>query len=97
MLDLPMQTAEQRRAYRRFRSELKKAGFCALQESIYVCLLRNTSSAVGMLNLIDRIAPREGSVQALPMSLQTFRAMTALRGFSFDMGVFSDDFIVISD
>ena len=97
MMDLPMKTSAQRRAYRRFRAEMKRIGFCSIQESVYVCLLRNSSSAQGVARFLGQTAPKEGSVQLLPMSLMTFSTMTAIRGPSFDFAVFADDVLLITN
>lgn len=36
MFDLPVETSEQRREYRRFRKSLINEGFCMIQYSVYV-------------------------------------------------------------
>ena len=45
MFDLPMETSEERRNYRKFRKNLIKNGFIMMQESVYVKLVMNQGSA----------------------------------------------------
>lgn len=92
--DLPMQTKEHRRSYRRFLSELKRNGFCALQESVYVRLLRDYAQRPAVLDHLNHIAP-EGKVSVLSFSLSRFQQMEPLRGPGFNMAFFSDDTLYI--
>ena len=41
MFDLPTETSEERRDYRKFRKNLIKNGFIMMQESVYVKLVMN--------------------------------------------------------
>ncbi len=93
--DLPVQTAEQRREVQKFRKEMRRRGFLQLQESVYVKLLRNTSSSENEIAAVRKLAPQDGLVQALPMSLQVFGGMRALIGSGFDMKLFSDDLLFL--
>ena len=45
MFDLPTETSEDRRNYRKFRKNLIKNGFIMMQESVYVRLAMNQGSA----------------------------------------------------
>ena len=96
LFDLPTQTGVQRREYRIFIKGLRQNGFYMFQESVYVCLLNNISTATSVRERIEGFAPKEGSIQLLPMSLKTFSSFVAIRGTPFDISFFSDDFLVIS-
>ncbi len=95
MFDLPMQTAADRREYARFRKLLRKEGFLIFQESCYIKLLRNVSSARAEMERIRRGLPPDGLVHILPMSLGLFRSMQCLLGTPFDFGTFSDDLVFL--
>ena len=95
LFDLPMKTAADRRAYAHFRKLLRKEGFVIFQESCYIRLLRNISSAQGELERIRRELPPEGLVHILPMSLGQFRSMQCLLGTPYDFGTFSDDVVYL--
>ncbi|MDO4838730.1 MAG: CRISPR-associated endonuclease Cas2 [Clostridia bacterium] len=91
--DLPTLTSEQRRDAQKFRKKLIASGFLSLQESVYVKLLRNASGADSEVAAVQQLAPREGVVQVIPMSLQVFQNMRTLTGEGFNMKVFADDLI----
>ena len=96
MFDLPVSTAEERRSYRRFRKNLLKAGYCAVQESVYVKLLRSSRTVDAELLHLKLLAPDNGKVLAMPMPLAQFKLMTAIRGAEFDFSLFSDDIVYVS-
>lgn len=93
--DLPTLTSMQRRDARVFRKKLLENSFVQLQESVYVKLLRNTSSTDNETAIVQELAPQEGSVQILPVSLQVFRNMRTLTGVGFDMKLFADDLVFL--
>lgn len=91
--DLPTLTPQQRRDAQKFRKKLIARGFLPLQESVYVKLLRNASGADGEVTAMQKLAPPEGVVQVIPMSLQVFQNMRTLTGDGFNMKVFADDLV----
>jgi CRISPR-associated protein Cas2 len=93
MFDLPMATSEERRIYSAFRKRLIKSAYTAMQESVYVKLLRNVSSAGAELEKLREYAPETGRILALPVSLQGFRRLLAVRGENFDISGFSDSIL----
>ena len=95
LYDLPTQTTVQRHDAQKFRKELLAHGYLALQESVYVKLLRNTSNTDSEVEAVQKLAPQEGMVQVLPMSLQVFQAMRTVTGVGFDMHVFADDLVFL--
>ncbi len=93
--DLPTQTSDQRRDAQKFRKKLLATGFLPMQESIYVKLLRNASGTESEVAAVQKLAPQEGNVQAIPMSLQVFQSMRTLTGDGFNMKLFADDLIFL--
>jgi len=95
LFDLPADTKLRQREYRRFRKAIMKEGYMAIQESVYVKLLRSTSSLAGEYRKIGMVSPENGNVFLLPMTLTQFRRMRAIRGNAFDFELFSDDIVCI--
>ena len=92
--DVPMQKRSERRNYARFRAALKKIGFLAMQESVYVKLLRNRSLAAETIKEATASAP-DGNISVLTLPLSEFRQLRALRGTPFNMAAFSDDILYL--
>ena len=65
MFDLPTETSEEKRSYRKFRKNLIKNGFIMMQESVYVKLALNQGSADLVVKNIRRFCPEKGLVQIL--------------------------------
>lgn len=93
MYDLPNATPKQRQVYYRFRKALAATGFISVQKSVYIRLLRNVSSAASETAKIRAIAPSEGTVNVLQLSLNSFKAMATVSGDPFPMDLFSDDIV----
>ena len=93
--DLPVLTASQRRNAAQFRKRLLKLGFTQVQESVYVQLVHNESALKAELLKIKSFAPKDGLVQVLPMSLQTFQGMQTLCGQGFNQNRFADDLVFL--
>ena len=66
--DLPTETAEERRDYRRFRAALLKNGFFMMQESVYSKLALNQNVANGICDSIKKHKPSAGLVQMLTVT-----------------------------
>ena len=95
LFDLPSKTKAEQKSYIIFRKNLKKNGYMQLQESIYVKLLRNSSTIKSELLYLDKIAPEVGSVLALPLTLNEFSKTVAIRDSDFDFNLFSNDILFI--
>ena len=80
MFDLPTETSEERRNYRKFRKNLIKNGFIMMQESVYVKLVMNQGSADLVVKNIRRFCPGEGLVQILQVTEKQFSKMEFLVG-----------------
>lgn len=80
MFDLPVETTEQKREYRRFRNYLIKNGFLMLQESIYSKLALNQTVAESVAKSVRKNKPKEGLVQMLVITEKQFSRMELISG-----------------
>ncbi|UQS85967.1 CRISPR-associated endonuclease Cas2 (plasmid) [Nicoliella spurrieriana] len=80
MFDLPIQTSEERRNYRKFRKELINEGFLMIQYSVYarVCLNRNTAKLLE--GRIRTFAPERGVIQTFMLTEKQYNDMHFLIG-----------------
>ena len=90
MFDLPVDTATQRREYRKFRKYLIKQGFLMLQESNYCKMVPNSAAGEGVIAGLRMNKPPEGSVQILKVTEKQFNKMEYLVGES-KSNVINDD------
>lgn len=80
MFDLPVETSEERRAYRKFRKKLISEGFLMMQYSIYVRVCVSRQSAKYMERRIKTFLPEEGLVQTLMVTEKQYNYMHFLVG-----------------
>lgn len=80
MFDLPVETANQRREYRRFIKFLKKEGFIMFQESIYVKLSINESGVKLMKERLKAHVPSKGLVSMITITEKQFQNIDFLQG-----------------
>lgn len=88
--DLPTETSEDRRNYRRFRSGLMKSGFIMMQESVYCKLLMNSTADHYVREAVRKIKPPKGTVQMLTITEKQFAGIEYLTG-KFHTDVISTD------
>lgn len=88
--DLPIETAENRREYSRFRRMLIKNGFIMLQESVYCRMALNQNVATSLSATIKKNKPSKGLVQILIVTERQFSKMDYIVG-EFNTDVLSDD------
>lgn len=88
--DLPTETVENRRDYRRFRKTLITNGFLMLQESVYCRMALNQNVASSIVETIRRNKPPKGLVQALIITEKQFSKMDYIVG-EWSTDVISDD------
>ena len=94
MFDLPVETAAERRAYRKFVKLLKKLGFIMFQESIYVKLSINESSVKATAKVIQNNVPDKGMVSMLTVTEKQFGSIDYMLG-SFQTDIIDTDEKVI--
>lgn len=80
MFDLPTETAENRKAYRKFRRFLLNEGFLMHQFSIYSKLLLNDTSSKAMLARLRKNNPEDGIITILSITEKQFSRMVFLSG-----------------
>lgn len=91
MFDLPTETPEERKGYRKFRKNLIKNGFIMMQESVYVKLAMNQGSADLIVKSIRKFCPEKGLIQILQVTEKQFSKMEFLIGESQTEYVDSDE------
>lgn len=80
MFDLPVETEEQRRAYRVFRRNLIQEGFVMIQYSIYVRVCPSREYAGRLENRLKKNLPQEGNVRLLCVTEKQYADMKLLVG-----------------
>ena len=93
--DLPTDTNEDKRNYRKFRKVLIKNGFLMLQESVYTRMLITPSAGQALLNVIKKNKPPEGLVQIMTVTEKQFSKMEYITGEYHSDVVDSDERLVI--
>ena len=78
--DLPVETSEERRNYRKFRKHLIKSGFLMLQESVYVKLALNFTQVEQIVTEVKKEKPTKGSIQILSVTEKQFAKMEHISG-----------------
>ncbi|GEP23986.1 MAG: CRISPR-associated endonuclease Cas2 [Lentilactobacillus diolivorans] len=80
MFDLPVETSEERRAYRKFRKALINEGFLMIQFSVYVRVCVTRQSADFMEKRIAAISPDSGIIQSLMLTEKQYNDMHFILG-----------------
>lgn len=93
--DLPTETAEDKREYRKFRKLLIKNGFLMLQKSVYCRMLLTPSASNAVLNLIRKNRPLQGIVQVLTVTEKQFAGMECITGEHHSEVIDSDERLII--
>ncbi len=93
--DLPTETPDDRRNYRRFRKALISNGFIMMQESVYCRLLINAGAGKAAMDTVRKNRPPAGLVQMLTVTEKQFAGMEYLVGRLETDVVTSDERLVI--
>ena len=80
MFDLPTETAEDRRNYRKFRKMLINNGFLMMQESVYTRMLINQTAVKTVVDTVEKNKPPRGLVQLLTVTEKQFSKMEYIVG-----------------
>ena len=78
--DLPTETAEERRDYRRFRAALLKNGFFMMQESVYSKITLNNTAANVIKETVRKLKTGKGLIQMLTVTERQFENMEFVLG-----------------
>lgn len=84
MFDLPMDTAQERREYAKFRKKLINEGFLMIQYSVYVRVCVTRQTAQFLENRVKKFLPSGGVVQSLMITEKQYNDMHFLVGKSVD-------------
>lgn len=96
MFDLPTETNEDKRNYRKFRRTLIKNGFIMMQESVYCRMILNQSIERTLIETIKKNKPPKGLVQLMTVTEKQFAKTIYIAGQSENDIVDSDErFIVL--
>lgn len=93
--DLPTETGENKRDYRKFRKVLIKNGFIMLQESVYSRMLITPGAGELVVNVIRKNKPPQGIVQILTVTEKQFSQMEYIVGEHKSDAVDSDERLVV--
>lgn len=93
--DLPTETLEDRKNYRKFRRFLIKDGFMMLQESVYAKLALNSTQVSQIINEVKNSQPEKGSVQILSVTEKQFSKMEIISGKSNSNVVDTDERLLL--
>ena len=78
--DLPTETAEERRDYRRFSAALLKNGFFMMQESVYSKIILNNTAANVIKETVRKLKTGKGLIQMLTVTERQFENMEFVLG-----------------
>ena len=92
--DLPTETLENKREYRRFRKVLIKNGFLMMQESVYCRMLITPSSGKAVMDIIRKNRPSEGIVQLMTVTEKQFAGMEYITGEHHSEVIESDERLI---
>ena len=95
IFDLPVGTAPERKAYRKFRKYLIRAGFIMMQESVYSKLCLNASAAKVVNENVKKHKPEKGLVELLIVTEKQYASIEYIVGSSDNEYVVSTDRVVI--
>lgn len=95
MFDLPTETNEDKRNYRKFRKTLIKNGFIMMQESVYCRMILNQSIERTVIETIKKNKPPKGLVQLMTVTEKQFAKTIYIVGQSESDIVDSDERFVV--
>ncbi|MBP3225725.1 MAG: CRISPR-associated endonuclease Cas2 [Methanobrevibacter sp.] len=93
--DLPTETSEDRREYRKFRKMLLKNGFLMMQKSVYSKLVLNATAANTVMSTVRANCPVLGLVQMLTVTEKQYNNIEIVIGDNSSEVINSTDKLVI--
>lgn len=93
--DLPMDSLEEKREYRKFRKALIKNGFIMMQESVYCKLMTTPLVENSVKNMIQMNKPSKGVVQTLVVTEKQFVKMEYVVGENKSDIIDNEDRVII--
>ena len=95
LFDLPVESLENKRDYRKFHKFLVTSGFLMLQESVYCKLALNQTVAQAVMSSVRKERPSEGNVKMMIITEKQFARMECLVGDEKDSVVDTDEKLVV--
>ena len=95
MFDLPTETNEDKRNYRKFRKMLIKNGFIMMQESVYCRMVLNQSVERTLIETLKKNRPPKGLVQLMTVTEKQFAKTIYIVGESESDIINSDERFVV--
>lgn len=80
LFDLPVETEEQKKEYRRFRKFLLKTGFFMIQYSVYTRFCHNETDSQKYTSKVVKASPIYGNVRILKITDIQFNNMIVVVG-----------------
>lgn len=80
LFDLPTESSEEKREYRKFRKYLLENGFIMMQWSVYSKLVLNPVVGNAVISNVRKNKPRNGLVQMLMITEKQFSHMEIIVG-----------------
>ena len=93
--DLPVETADDKREYRKFRKFLIERGFVMVQESVYAKIALNQTVANSVVSSVRDSKPPKGLVQMLVVTEKQYSRMEYVVGESDSKVIDSDQRLII--
>ena len=80
MFDLPVDTKNEQREYRKFRNYIISEGFVMIQYSVYVRVCPNREYAQSLSKRIQKNVPKQGNIRLLSVTEKQYSEMKLLVG-----------------
>jgi len=93
--DLPTETLENKREYRKFHKLLIKNGFMMMQESVYCRMLLTPSAGKSVIETIRKNRPPDGIVQLMTVTEKQFSEIEFITGEHTSEIIASDERLII--
>ncbi len=93
--DLPTETLENKREYRKFHKLLIQNGFLMMQESVYCRMLITPSAGNAVLDVIRKHRPSDGIVQVMTVTEKQFSGIEYITGEHHSEVIESDERLII--
>lgn len=93
--DLPTETLENKREYRKFHNMLIKNGFLMMQESVYCRMLLTPGAGRAVMDVIRKNRPSDGVVQIMTVTEKQFAGMEYITGEHHSEVIDSDERLII--
>lgn len=93
--DLPVETASERKEYRKFRRFLLRNGFIMMQESVYSKIVLNNTAANVVQDNVRKNKTSKGLIQMLIVTEKQFEKIEVVVGDAQSVVIDSDSKLVI--